>query len=85
MHYDQLSGGEAVGKKLHVGEVLGFNLELFNKIKPRETSIDQQMNPVELLTDDVIAFQFVFKNKISFLEKLRRWNYEYENLESVSE
>ena len=32
---DQLSGGEAIGKKLYVGDVLGFNLEPFNKIKPK--------------------------------------------------
>ena len=66
-----LVGGEAVGKKLYVGEVLGFNLEPFNKIKPRKISIDQQMNSVELLTDDVIAFQFDFQEQNQFPREVR--------------
>ena len=64
-------GGEAVGKKLYVGEVLGFNLEPFNKIKPRKISIDQQMNSVELLTDDVIAFQFDFQEQNQFPREVK--------------
>jgi hypothetical protein len=66
-----LVGGEAVGKKLYVGEVLGFNLEPFNKIKPRKISIDQQMNSVELLTDDVIAFQFDFQEQNQFPREVK--------------
>ena len=34
---------------------------------------------------DDVAEDLIFKNKISFPEKLRHWNYEYENLESVLE
>lgn len=66
-----LVGGEALGKKLYVGEVLGFNLEPFNKIKPRKISIDQQMNSVELLTDDVIAFQFDFQERNQFPREVK--------------
>ena len=66
-----LVGGEAIGKKLYVGEVLGFNLEPFNKIKPRKISIDQQMNSVELLTDDVIAFQFDFQEQNQFPREVK--------------
>ncbi len=61
-----LVGGEAIGKKLYIGKVLGFNLEPFNKIKPRKISIDQQMNSVELLTNDAIAFQFDFQEQDHF-------------------
>ena len=66
-----LVGGEAIGKKLYIGEVLGFNLEPFNKIKPRKISIDQQMNSVELLTNDAIAFQFDFQEKDEFPREVR--------------
>ena len=66
-----LVGGEAVGKKLYVGEVLGFNLEPFNKIKPRKITIDQQMNSIELLTDDVIAFQFDFQEQNQFPREVK--------------
>ena len=66
-----LVGGEAVGKKLYVSEVLGFNLEPFNKIKPRKITIDQQMNSIELLTDDVIAFQFDFQEQNQFPREVK--------------
>ena len=66
-----LVGGEAIGKKLYIGEVLGFNLEPFNKIKPRKISIDQQMNSVELLANDAIAFQFDFQEKDEFPREVR--------------
>ena len=66
-----LVGGEAIGKKLYIGEVLGFNLEPFNKIKPRKISIDQQMNSVELLTNDAIAFQFDFQEKDEFPREVK--------------
>ena len=66
-----LVGGEALGKKLYVGEVLGFNLEPFNKIKPRKITIDQQMNSVELLTNDVAAFQFDFQKQDQFPREVR--------------
>ena len=66
-----LVGGEAIGKKLYIGEVLGFNLEPFNKIKPRKISIDQQMNSVELFTDDVIAFRFNFQEQDQFPREVR--------------
>ena len=66
-----LVGGEAIGKKLYIGKVLGFNLEPFNKIKPRKISIDQQMNSVELLTNDAIAFQFDFQEKDEFPREVK--------------
>ena len=66
-----LVGGDAVGKKLYVGEVLGFNLEAFNKIKPRKITIDQQMNSVKLLTNDVVAFQFDFQKQDQFPREVK--------------
>ena len=66
-----LVGGEAIGKKLYIGDVLGFNLEPFNKIKPRKISIDQQMNSVELFTNDAVAFQFNFQEKDQFPREVR--------------
>ena len=66
-----LVGGEAIGKKLYIGDVLGFNLEPFNKIKPRKISIDQQMNSVELFTNDAVAFQFNFQEKDQFPREVK--------------
>jgi len=66
-----LVGGDAVGKKLYVGEVLGFNLEAFNKIKPRKITIDQQMNSVKLLTNDVVAFEFDFQKQDQFPREVK--------------
>ena len=66
-----LVGGEAIGKKLYIGDVLGFNLEPFNKIKPRKISIDQQMNSVELFTNDAIAFQFNFQEQDQFPREVK--------------
>ncbi len=66
-----LVGGEAIGKKLYVGEVLGFNLEAFNKIKPRKITIDQQMNSVKLLTNDFAAFQFDFQKQDQFPREIK--------------
>ena len=66
-----LVGGESIGKKLYVGKVLGLNLEPFNKIKPQKLSIDQQMNCVELLSDDVTAFEFDFQKEDRFPQEIK--------------
>ena len=66
-----LVGGESIGKKLYVGKVLELNLEPFNKIKPQKISIDQQMNCVELLSSDAIAFEFDFQKGDRFPQEIK--------------
>ena len=67
-----LVGGEELGKELHVGDVLGFDLRPFNAIHPRRRPIHREDLPRVLLTEGIEAFRFDFSKDSTFPAEKKR-------------
>ena len=67
-----LVGGDALGKELHVGQAFGFDLSPFNAIHPKKRPIQREDLERVLLSADVEAFRFDFRNAASFPAESRR-------------
>ncbi|HSH91507.1 MAG TPA: tetratricopeptide repeat protein, partial [Ramlibacter sp.] len=61
-----LVSGEELGKELHVDEAFGFNLRAFNAIHPKKRPLHREDLPRILLSNDIEAFRFDFRNQSAF-------------------
>jgi tetratricopeptide (TPR) repeat protein len=61
-----LVGGEALGRYLHMGEAFGFDLREFNAIQPKKVPLYREDLAPVMLSDDVEAFRFDFRNASTF-------------------
>jgi len=61
-----LVGGDTLGRYLHVGRSFGFELGDFNAIHPKKVPLYREDLAPVLLSEDVTAFRFDFRNDASF-------------------
>jgi type II protein arginine methyltransferase len=67
-----LVGGDELGKELHVDEAFGFDLRPFNSIQSKKRPIQREDLPRVLLSADVEAFHFDFRNRSTFPPERKR-------------
>ena len=61
-----LFGGEHIGKNIMVDDVSGFDMRKFNSVTSKQRHLRTNDYDIELLTDDVEAFNFDFNRNNYF-------------------